>query len=189
MAAVGALALSACGDGGGDGSGIASIDDPTEGLTDAGDGVVDPDLALADYQQCLRDNGLDLQVQAGGGSISIGGGGGEADPQSGGFDSDAFREAADACRELGQEAMGAFTPDPQQQAAMEDAQLRFDECMADKGLAGYTGGAMASSGLGIDGSNGATDPQSGGSLDEVDPDVLNEALDECRTAFDELEQS
>ena len=187
LAAVGALALAACGGGGDDDSGIASIDEPT----DTEDEVVDPDRAMADYRQCLADNGfdIDIQVGGGGGSISLGGGGDEADPQSGGFDPDAFSEAADACSDLADAAMGAFTPDPQQQAAMQDAQLRFEECMADNGLAGYTGGATMASGLGIGGSGGAADPQSGGSLDEVDPDVLREALDECSAVYDELEES
>ncbi len=189
LAAVGGLALAACGGGSNDDdSGIASLDGSGDGETAAD---IDPELAMADYRECLAENGVDINIQAGsgGGSISLEGGG-EADPQAGGggFDIDAFRAASEACADLAEAAMGSFTPDPQQQAAMEDAQLRFDECMADRGLEGY-GGAVASSGLALDGDTSAADPQSGGSLADVDPDVLAEALEECSAVFDELEES
>ncbi len=188
LAAIGVLALAACGGSSSDDdSGIASLDDPVEADGEA----IDPDLALADYQQCLRDNGagVDFHAGAGGGSISIGGSG-EADPQSGGgFDADAFRQAAEACSDLAEAAIGAFTPDPQQQAEIEDAQLRFDECMSDKGLEGYRGNMATSSGLDIAGSGDASDPQGGNSFDDVDPDVLREALDECSAVYDDLEAS
>ncbi|MEO1057392.1 MAG: hypothetical protein AAFY28_10805 [Actinomycetota bacterium] len=192
LAAVGGLAVAACGGGSSDDdSGIASIDD----ATDEADGDIDPELAMADYRECLAANGanIDVQVGAGGGSISLDGGGGEADPQSGGLgglDMEAFQAAVEACSELGQAAMGAFTPDPQQEAAMQDAQLRFEACMADKGLDGYAGSMMTSQGgLSLDDDGPSADPQSSGSLDDVDPDVLAAALDECSAAFDELEAS
>ncbi|MEM9515217.1 MAG: hypothetical protein AAGA42_10210 [Actinomycetota bacterium] len=191
LAAVGGLAVAACGGGSSnDDSGIASLDGAGDGESAAD---IDPELAMADYRECLADNGANIDVQVGGGgSISIGGGV-EADPQAGGIggtDPDTFSAAVDSCAELGQAAMGAFAPDPQQQAALDDAQLRFEECMDDKGLGGHVGSMMTSNaGIGVEDSAGADDPQSGGSLDDVDPDVLADALDECGAVFDELEAS
>ncbi|MEM8619052.1 MAG: hypothetical protein AAGF73_04980 [Actinomycetota bacterium] len=189
LAAVGGLTLAACGGSSDDNSGIASLD----GATDEAAADIDPELAMVDYQECLAENGVDLSIELGSGGGSFSMGGSEADPQAGGFaniDLEEFRAASEACADLAEAAMGAFTPDAQEQAAMQDAQLRFQECMDDKGLGAYTGMMAASStGLALDGSTGASDPQSSGSLDDVDPDVLADALDECAVVFDELEGS
>ncbi|MFC4337684.1 hypothetical protein [Salininema proteolyticum] len=113
-----AVALAACG-GGGEG------DDGAEGMTEEDKRVK--------YNECLRDNGIDIQDSEGGtGAVTLDEG-----------DMEAFDEAKEACEE--------FEPEPAEGAPQSDEEayqqmLAYAECMRENGVDDFEdpepGGAM-----------------------------------------------
>jgi hypothetical protein len=107
---------------------------------------VDPEVAIADFEACMKDHGVDVQISiaqpaTGGGGPTTGefrapANAGEAQPNTGkgsGPDPKALQEADAACRHLlpsGMEGDPNATMDPE----MADKLLDFSKCMRDHGI-------------------------------------------------------
>lgn len=207
-----ALGLAACGVAGGTGEddvdGVASLG--TDTTTTAGgdttdtsanvEAPTDPNEAYLLYDQCMAKEGFatDLAGEAGVGGTDVesvegsgsDGGGGPTERMvgPGGVeiapeDQEAFQAADEACRahlaniSLGEE----FTPE--QQAAMEDAALRVEQCMRDKGFDGLqfeVGGGEQGLTRQEEADEDPSPPQR-----PADPEALDEALKECSKIFEE----
>lgn len=137
VAAILALALSACSSGGGD-SGIASIQKTTAQPSASASSGTSEEQALA-FSQCMRDNGVadfpDPTVDADGNPSFANA---FTQGQSGGFNpsDDSFRTAMTACSDkLGDIAFGGGRAggnfDTQ---AIQDALLTYTQCLRDQGL-------------------------------------------------------
>jgi hypothetical protein len=137
--AVVALALLAAGCGGSSSSGdegVASIEDDsatpaaeTSGET-TGSEATDPQQAMLDYAQCMRDNGIDFpdpDFSGGGGLFQIGGEGSDIDPS----DPD-FQAADEKCQPILEDSRPQLSEEDQQ--AMQDAFLEYAQCMRDNGI-------------------------------------------------------
>ncbi len=171
------LALVACGSEQGDG--VATLqggEDPSS--SPSASPSVDPEDALADFAQCMRDNGIEdfpdpTIGEDGGITIGVGGGGG-------GPPSDADREqiadAMDACQELLPRGEGPGQISPEDQAAFQDAMVEYAQCMRDHGIdmpdPDFSG-------------NGGFIQQGGDGIDPQDSDfqVADEA---CRPILDDV---
>lgn len=164
----------------------------------------DPEEAFALYDQCLQDHGVDpgegFVVNGGGDAIAVAPADG-ATPDGSGPDSQVFVfgdgpggsqppeidekliAASEACRGHLANATPDFDLTPEQQAAMEDAQLAFQQCMEEHGIEG--GGFTISVGVGqaldVDESqeDQAPPPVS------VDPEQFQAAAEECQSVYDE----
>lgn len=153
--AMAVLALSACGanDDPAD-SGLPSL--TTDDATDAGTGNAgspdagapegsaerDPELAMAEFEKCMKDAGIDVQVgEVGEGGASMGSESFEsqAPDRSSASPNEAsveeFEAAAAECEQLLDGAFGTLEDlSPEERAEMADQQLRFERCMADNGF-------------------------------------------------------
>lgn len=143
------LTLTACG--GGDSAGaptptVASLDTgdsaDSSTATDTAESPVSDepltdeqiDQAMLKYDQCLRDNGVDIDT--GGQGESLNGEGG--DENSVAVIDDVFAEEnADAfatCDPIIEGVFGSFEPTPEEEAAMADAEAAFQNCMSAAGF-------------------------------------------------------
>jgi hypothetical protein len=111
---------------------------------------------MLEMQRCLSEAGFDIDLDG----MTF-----ELDEN---VDFEAFEEAMDACNELLGDAFGEFEATPEQEAMMADAELKFNQCMADNGF---------------EMSDGAIE------LDEGDFEKMEEATAECDDAFDELNEA
>jgi hypothetical protein len=169
-AAVAGLALlaTACGGGSGD-SEVARIDSQGEETSTTGTTSTtppeDPQEAAIAWARCMRERGIqveDPKVDENGRlQLQIGPGAGSIDRTS-----PAFREAANACRPLLQNAIEP--PTEEEQEALQDSLLQFARCMRQNGV-------------------NVPDPKfegggGGGLFQSVDPDDpdFQRAADECR---------
>lgn len=155
------LTLSACGDSDA-GSALPSAGDAGT-QSDAGvtaSSPTDADEAIAQYEACMRDLGIDIEMGDGGdGAVTM-------EMQSNtpaGTDQsttdDGFDEASAACDPLLEGAFGSFERDPQTEAEEADAALALQRCMAD---AGYE-----------------VDVQGGAVMMMTDDDAMLAMFDEC----------
>ena len=117
----------------------------------------DLEEAMALYDQCLQDHGVDpgqgFVVSAGGDTVAVAPAGGattgnelsddqvfvdaqDADGKEIPPPDEDLIEAAEACRGHLANATPDFDLSPEQEAAMEDAQLDFQQCMEDHGIEG-----------------------------------------------------
>jgi hypothetical protein len=209
MITVLALFLAACGSGGladDDSDGVASLgtDTPTttgDGSDDSADGVeapTDRNEAFVLYDRCMAKEGFptDAAGQANDGpTVHVEGSEDEAAPTQrivgpGGRidiapeDLEAYEAANQVCSaHLANISQGEeFTPE--QQAALEDANLRVQQCLDEKGIdaqisigGGDTGGLVQS-----DESDDNAPPANQG---EVDAEEVEAAMAECMAIFDE----
>jgi len=138
VAALGLL-LAACG-GGGSTQGVASLQqDTTSGdgsTTTAPAAAADPEQAMLDFTQCMRDHGIDMpdpEVNTAGGGFSFGitvQGGDEGGPDS--AEIQKMQEADAACRHFLDGMVQQFErPD---MTEMQDQMLAFSQCMRDHGI-------------------------------------------------------
>ena len=188
--AVGLLA-SGCGDdGGGDDGDVASLDG--EGAPEAADSGEDPDAAMMEWVECMRDEGVPLddpvrdedgniQISGPGMQIGTGGpgdeggpGGGEdeeppGDPADGEDDESPDPEtmdaASEACGDLPPNAMGERGEVDEE--AMQEQMLEFAECMRTEGVDDFPDPDFSGSGPG-----GVTDERESdsGMSDEGEPE-------------------
>ena len=117
---------------------------------------------MAEYEQCLADNGIDLASS-----------GEDGDAFAMEFESEAgadeelamedFEAAAAECDSILEDAFGEFELSPEEEAEMADQMLEMQRCLAEKGIDIET-----------DDGNGAF--QIGGDLDF---DEMEAAMDEC----------
>jgi hypothetical protein len=179
IALVGALSLAlvACGGGNGD-DGVATLGDAGDVAAGASASPsVDPEDALAEFAECMRDNGIedfpDPTIDENGG-ITIGIGGGDGGPPS----EEGREELADAmetCRELLPQGDGPGQISEEDQAAFQDAMLEYAQCMRDHGIdmpdPDFSGGGAFQIG--------------GEGVDPEDPD-FQAADEECRPILEDI---
>ncbi len=163
----------------------------------------DPEEAFALYDQCLQDHGVDpgdgFFVAAGEASIAVSA---QAAPTGSLPESDQvvvnghgpdggtlpeitpeLIEASEACRGHLANATPDFDLTPEQEAAMEDAQLEFQQCMEEHGIEG--GGFSISVGegpaIGVE-----ETPQETSTLPpvEIDPEEFQAAAEECQSVYE-----
>jgi hypothetical protein len=154
------LALPACGGDGGD-DGVATLGDGENAAGASASPSVDPEDALAEFAECMRENGVedfpDPQIDEDGG-ITIGIGG--AEPREG-APSEVDRETLDAamqeCQPLLARGEGPGQISQEDRAAFQDAMIEYAQCMRDNGIEEFPdpeftgdGGAMQQIGEGID---------------------------------------
>jgi hypothetical protein len=138
MAALSITLFGACGGGDDDtaSSEVASLDDQGSSSDSTPDTATDDSVspedreeALAEFAQCMRDHGVDMddpQFDAqGGGGIEL-----EATPEN----EDDIEAAQEACQPILEEAMGDLEIDPEQQAEMREQMLEYAQCMRDHGI-------------------------------------------------------
>lgn len=182
-----ALIAAACG-GGSQSDGVASLEDDQapelaaseDGSTDGSTAAteVDPELALLEFTQCLRDNGIDVSDPEVDGDGNLGFGG----PVQGGDierDREAFQAAREACAHVLEGVSLEFRE--VDRTEIEDTLVEFASCMRDNG---YDMPDPDFSGVGPGGGGG-------GPFGEVDPNdptfiAASEACDEIlSSAFGE----
>lgn len=127
-----------------------------------------PEEAQLKFEQCLEDAGIDSPFSSADGEAIVG-----AEGDEGGqvlaldLNDDESFEAFEKCNEIMSDAFGEFTPSPEQDALMQDAELEFSRCMAEQGFDVSTDGGI-----------------------ELDADLdisdLDAAASECDSAFDTL---
>lgn len=180
LALVGALGLTlaACSSGGAD-DGVATLGDGNSGSGASASPSIDPEDALADFAQCMRDNGIedfpDPQVDENGQIIFGGPGGGDGGPPSD-ADLQDLQAAMQACQDLLPEGLGPGQISAEDQAAFQDALLEYAQCMRDQGIdfpdPDFSGG---------DGEFAV----GGGGVDPNDPD-FQAADEQCRPILDDV---
>jgi hypothetical protein len=133
LAAALSLALAACGGGDGD-DGVATLGGDGGSEASASPSV-DPEDALAEFAECVRDNGIedfeDPTVNEDGG-IEIGFGGGGDPPSE--AEQEEMQAAMEACGDLLPRGEGRGQISEEDQAAFEDALLGYARCMREQGI-------------------------------------------------------
>jgi hypothetical protein len=144
-----------------DEDGVATLGDG-----DAADGAapspsVDPEEALQAFAECMRENGIegfqDPELDEDG-RITFGrsAGDGDVDQAPGPGDLDEFEDAMQACRDLLPEGLGPGNISPEEEAAFQDALLKYAQCMREHGIDmpdpdfSEGGGVIATGGDGVD---------------------------------------
>ncbi len=154
----------------------SSADEPTSDTAEsfddspeAADEDLSPEEAELRFEQCLEDAGIDNPFDSAQGE-SITGDADEDENSVMAFElgEDVDFEAFEKCNEILSDAFGEFTPSPEQEALMKDAELEFNQCMTDNGFD-------------ISGSDGAFEIS--GDIDFAEFDA---AASECDSAFDAL---
>ena len=167
----------------------------------------DPDEAFALYDQCLQDHGVDPGegfIVANGDAVAVAPAGGIDGAEGEGSDDQVFVYAQDAngnemqapdddliaaseaCRGHLANATPDFDLTPEQEAAMEDAQLAFQQCMEDHGIEGGGFSISVGGGAGLevdeqqDDDRAAPPPPS-----DIDPEQFQAAAEECQSVYDD----
>ena len=216
LAAAVLLLATACGSAGDDDAaddGVASLSDQDDADSDEsadteasdGEAAADPEQveapdnpedAFALFEECMADAGLDMQpVDGDDGSVQVLG---DDDGQAGGiaiggsiddFDPDQFEEIAGRCEAHLANLDAGFEMSPEQEAAFNDAQLEWTECMREQGVEvpdfdGGSGGMIV-----IGGPEAEGDPQAGGSIGDADFDfeAFSAADEACNHVFADFE--
>lgn len=163
------LALTACGSNSDSGGGVASLSGNSGSDTSS---KSDEQQAL-DWARCMRDEGVDVpdpktddngNLQQG--QIRVGHGS-DIDP-------DKFQKAVEECGQPPGRQM-----DPEHQAAMQDAALKFAQCMRSKGY------DMPDPTFDQNGGMSLQRRQGDAKIDMDDPQVQKD-MNECQQAFDEV---
>ena len=116
-------------------------DDSGGGGARGSDEEVDPEIAMAEYEQCMADQGIDLDFgEAVDGAVveefEI-----DEDAADGGADAaiaiddlDEFEAAAGECDQILEEAFGEFELTPEEEAEFADQMLELERCLSDEGF-------------------------------------------------------
>ena len=180
--------------------------DATSDDTDA-EAPSDPDEAFELFNECMSEQGFDIEAsgpgsdsgevvveggassdEAGEGPVIMGPGGVRIDPE----DAEQFEEANETCAVHLANVQDEL-PDvsPEQQAAIEDATLRVQECMQEKGfdvqLSINVGGGP---GIATHEDFDEDAPTRGEPIDpdDIDREALDAATRECNAIFDEYDE-
>jgi hypothetical protein len=165
----------------------------------------DPEEAFALYDQCLQDHGVDpgdgFVVSGGGDAIAVAPAD-RASSDGAGPDNQVFVfgegpngeqppevdqkliEASEACRGHLANATPDFDLTPEQQAAMEDAQLAFQQCMEEHGIEGGGFSIAIGDGQALD-VNEHQDDQAAPPPVSVAPEQFQAAAEECQSVYDD----
>lgn len=166
----------------------------------------DLEAAMALYDQCLQDHGVDpgqgFVVTGGGDAVAVAPAGG-ARPDGADSSDQVFVyaqdangnelpppdenlvEASRACRGHLANATPDFELSPEQEAAMEDAQLEFQRCMEDHGIEGGGFSISIGGGSGIQVDEQHDDEQDAPPPPEIDPEQFQAAAAECQSVYDD----
>jgi hypothetical protein len=111
-------------------------DDATDGTSE---GETDPQEAMLEYTECMRDHGIDMpdpQFSEDGGSFAVVGGPGSEDEGADDFnpDSPEYQAAEAECGPILEDAVGQIEVDPEQEAEMREQMLEFAACMREHGI-------------------------------------------------------
>jgi hypothetical protein len=179
--------------------GVATIASSAVGAETPTETTIDPEEAFARFQECMEEYGIDMpapddeggievrressvQGEESQDGITVNGGALDVSPE-------VFEAAQEACRQYLEDAVQPIELTPEQEAALDDANLAFQECMEEHGVEGSfsIGVAGGAGGVAIERAELDTDPQQPdpGASDEVDPEVLDAAHEECRKVFEE----
>jgi hypothetical protein len=175
IAVVLAATLAACGNG--DDDGVATIGGSDTGSGSTASPSVDPEDALAEFAECMRENGIedfpDPQIGEDGG-IQIGAGGDGGPPTE--EDRQAIDDAMAVCEDLLPQGEGPGEISEEDQAAAQDAAVEFAECMREHGIEEFPDPEFSD--------DGGILQQIG---DNVDPssDEFREAEDACRSVLED----
>ncbi|MEM7341687.1 MAG: hypothetical protein AAF467_23770 [Actinomycetota bacterium] len=205
-ALLGAIALlgAACGGSTADdaSSEVASINGGNDGAAassddagaDEGEQFDNPEDAMLAFEECMEEQGIggfgDDAAPGANDDVQVSGSDGDSDQTSafvvgGDLDPEEFDAALNECNELLGDAAGDFEMTPEQEAELRDAELAFNECMAEQG---FDMGSPSSDGLTVD----SGDDSGGGQAFEIDGDVdfeeLDAAAETCNSVFDELSE-
>jgi hypothetical protein len=172
----------------GDGSGSGDAEAPT-----------DRNAAFVLFDQCMAEEGFPTDAagavddgpvvhsQSAGsddtGPVAVGPGG-VAIPAE---DMEAFQAANDVCQKHLANIQAEADLSPEQQAAMDDAVLKVQQCMVDKGFdiqLDIGGGAGSGGTVNVDNDgNGESAPPA--NAGEIDREAMDAAMDECSKVFDD----
>jgi hypothetical protein len=172
------LGLAACSAGARD-DGVATLGDAEgSGAKASASPSVDPEDALAEFAECMRDNGIedfpDPQIDENGGITISGPAGGDEGPPSD-QDIEDLEAAMEACQDLLPQGLGPGEISQEDQAAFQDAMLEYAQCMRDQGI-DFPDPDFSEGGGFIGGAEG---------FDPEDPDF--QAADEvCRPILDDV---
>jgi hypothetical protein len=130
--------LGACGGGSGDEDGdeVASLEDGESSSDSSPDNTAtadtastDPEQAMLDFAECMRDHGVEMDDPQfdgeGGGGIEL-----EATPEN----EDEIEAAQEACQPIMENARGEIEVDPEREAEMREQMLEYAQCMRDHGI-------------------------------------------------------
>jgi hypothetical protein len=163
LAGVFSFALAAC-DGGEDGGGVATLGGGgDEAAAASASPSVDPEDALAEFAECMRENGVedfpDPQIADDGGIIVGGpvGGGEPGEGAAGDVDRETLDAAMRECQPLLPQGEGPGQISEEDRAAFQDAMIEYARCMRDNGIEEFPdpeftgdGGILQEIGEGID---------------------------------------
>ena len=183
---------------------------PTGTSTDESAELEAPDdleAAMALYDQCLQDHGVDpgegFIVAGAGDAVAVAPAGGvnaadgeASDDQVFVYAQDAegnempppddeLIEAAEACRGHLANATPDFELTPEQEAAMEDAQLEFQQCMEAHGIEGGGFSISVGGGPGIEVDEQQVDDEATPPPSDIDPEEFQAAAEECQSVYDD----
>lgn len=143
-------------------------EEPAEGGTSNGEiSQEDVNLAFAEYEACMEENGAGGVV---GGVMGFGDGGGaevpdggtdNGDPNAAAVSREDFEAADEACNPILDRAFGSFDLNPEQEAELADDMLAVQRCLADKGIEVE----MSGNSISVTG--------------DIDMEEMNEAMEEC----------
>jgi hypothetical protein len=169
------LVFAACSTGAASNDGVASLSSPgVAAASPSPDASTNPEDAMLDFAQCMRDNGVDMpDPQSGGGGVRIGIGQNGIDPGS-----EEFQAAQEACQQFLDDA--GFGQRRELSQEQLDQQVEFAQCMRDNGIDMPDPGADGGRRLQIRGQAGAGDAGPGG----VDPH--SEAFQAAMTACEDV---
>jgi hypothetical protein len=109
--------------------GTATEDTATDAEGSTNEGSTDPQEAMLEFAECMRDHGIDMADPQfdgeGRGGITL-----EATPAN----EDELEAAQEACQPLLENARSEMELDPEQEAEMREQLLEFAECMRDHGI-------------------------------------------------------
>jgi hypothetical protein len=103
---------------------------PSDSIVDAADTPsTDPEQAMLDFAECMRNEGIDMPDPEPGGGITM-----SAGDRAGDNDPDALQQAQETCQPLLEASMANIERDPEREAEMREQMLAFAECMREHGI-------------------------------------------------------
>lgn len=152
-----------------DAAGDAATADEADDAAGESDEEVDPEIAMAEYEQCMEDQGVSMSLAVEGGdgaaieTIETDGDDEALEFDGQNLDVEDFEAATEVCEPILEDAFGSFELSPEEEAEMADQMLELEKCLADEGFD-------------ID-MNGGNSFQIGG--DDMDFEAFEEAMQTC----------
>lgn len=140
LAGVALFTFAGCGGGSDSSAGVelASIDSTPNTSDKAGDTAaeqpdpaVDPDEALARFEACMKEQGVNISLAGSGAEVPTDD---LAESPQGPPSREAFEAAQAECESIMDDAFGSFDLSPEQEAEQADQLLALQRCLADQGF-------------------------------------------------------